>query len=311
MEFKDYYKILGVSPDADENAIKSTYRKLARQLHPDVNPGDKEAGEKFKEVNEAYQVLSNPEQRKKYDELRSEYQRYQQQGGRPQEFNWNQWQAQQGQGPQVQYATPEDLEDLFGGSGGYSDFFGDLFGGGRGRPGPPRPRHGRDLDFEIEVPLRDAYHGAKRILQMDSRRIEARIPPGVRTGSRVRLAGQGEPGVNGGPPGDLYLVTVVPDDPNFEREGDDLVTEVPVDLYTAVLGGEVRVPTLDRPVMLKIPPQTQADRTFRLRGKGMPRLEDAKQRGDLLAQVRLVLPEPMSEREVNAIRELKKERQEA
>ncbi|MGE5139705.1 MAG: DnaJ C-terminal domain-containing protein, partial [Rudaea sp.] len=290
MEFKDYYKILGVSPDADENAIKTTYRKLARQLHPDVNPGDKEAGEKFKEVNEAYQVLSNPEQRKKYDELRSEYQRYQQQGGRPQEFNWNQWQAQQGQGPQAQYATPEDLEDLFGGAGGYSDFFSDLFGGGRGRAGPPRPRRGRDLDFEIEVPLKDAYHGAKRILQMDSRRIEARIPAGVRTGSRVRLAGQGEPGVNGGPPGDLYLVTLVPDDPSFEREGDDLIAEVPVDIYTAVLGGEVRVPTLDRPVMLKIPPQTQADRTFRLRGKGMPRLEDPKQHGDLLARVRLVLP---------------------
>ncbi len=316
MDFKDYYKILGVEPNADEKTIKQTYRKLARQYHPDVNPGNKEAAEKFKEINEAYQVISNPEERKKYDELRAQYQHYQQRGGRPQDFDFNQWRAQpgQGQGPSVhtQYVNAEDLEDLYGPGGGFSDFFENIFGGAGPRRGAQRgPIRGQDIEFEIEIPLADAYHGATRILQMDSRRIEARIPPGVNSGSRIRLQGQGEPSPNGGPVGDLYLFVQVLPDATFEREGDDLYTEVPVDFYTAALGGEVRVPTMDRPVLLKIPPQTQAGRTFRLRGKGMPRLNDPKTHGDLLAQIKIVLPEPLNEHELNELRELRKERQPA
>jgi curved DNA-binding protein len=305
MDFKDYYAILGVPPDADEKTIKQAYRKLARQHHPDVNPGNEEAEEQFKLINEAYQALSNKEQRQKYDELRAQYQRWQQTGGRPQDFRWQEWQARPEQGATVDYQTVENWEDLFGSEAPFSDFFTSIFGQTRGRRGTaPGPRRGRDLEYEIEISLEEAYRGATRQLQIGERRIEARIPPGVQTGSRIRLAGQGEPGRNGGPPGDLYLITRVLPHPLFEREGDDLFTTAPVDIYTAVVGGEIRVPTLDRPVMLKIPPRTQADRSFRLRGKGMPKLGKSEERGDLYARVKLVLPEPMSEEEINTFREL-------
>ena len=304
MEFKDYYEVLGVSPDADQKTIKQTYRKLARQYHPDVNPGNKEAEERFKEINEAYQALSNPEQRKKYDELRAQYQRWQQSGRSPRDFNWQSWAAQPGQEANVQYGSPEDFEDLFGGESPFSDFFSTIFGQARGRSAPAGPRKGQDVEAIVELTLEEAFHGATRALQMGDRRIEARIPPGVRTGSRVRLAGQGEPGRNGGPAGDVYLIVRLLPHPNFELEGDDLYTKVSVDFYTAALGGEARVPTLDRPVVLKIPPNTQADKTFRIRGKGMPKPREPNVRGDLYARARLVLPENMTEQELRALREL-------
>jgi curved DNA-binding protein len=311
MTEKDLYAVLGVSRTASADEIRKAYRKLARAHHPDVNPGNKEAEERFKEINEAYQALSNPEQRKKYDDLRAQYQRWQQTGGRGQEFDWRGWGAQPGEGPQVRYGTPEDFEDLFGGESPYSDFFTSIFGQARaqGAERQPRPRRGRDIEHEIDVTLEEAYHGGSRLLQIGDRRIEANIPPGVRTGSRIRLGGQGEPGRSGGPAGDLYLVTRVLANPSFERDGDDLYTEIPVDIYTAVLGGEVRVPTLDGAVMLRIPPRTQADRSFRLRGKGMPHLGSPSTRGDLFARVKLVLPESLSEREINAFRDLAAERQ--
>jgi curved DNA-binding protein len=307
MDFKDYYQILGVAPDATEKEIKQTYRKLARQHHPDVNPGDKNAEEKFKEINEAYQALSDPEQRKKYDAMRTEYQRWQQHGGRRQDFDWNNWTAQPGQGARVQYGSVDDLEDIFGTEGPFSDFFTSTFGGTRSRRAEraPRARRGRDIEHEVEITLEEAFHGATRLLQIGDRRIEARIPPGVDNGARVRLAGQGEPGRNGGEAGDLYLIVRVLPDPTFERQGDDLYTDVPMDIYTAALGGEVRVPTLDGGgVMLRIPPRTQTGRSFRLRGKGMPRQGDQKHRGDLYARVTLMLPEPLTERELEAFREL-------
>jgi curved DNA-binding protein len=304
MEFKDYYQTLGVSPDADEKTIRQAFRKLARQYHPDVNPGDKAAEEQFKVINEANQVLSDPEQRKKYDALRAQYQRWQQSGGRSQDFNWQAWSTPPGEGVYEHQGSFDDLEDLFGGESPFSDFFTTIFGGARRAERAPRPRRGRDLESEVEVTLEEAFRGTTRALQIGDRRIEAKIPPGVYSGARVRLAGQGEPGRQGGPAGDLYLIIRVAPHATFERNGDDLFTEVPVDIYTAALGGEVRVPTLDGTVMLKIPPQTQSGRTFRLRGKGMPRLNDPNTRGDLYARVRLVLPEPLSERELEAFREL-------
>jgi curved DNA-binding protein len=310
MDFKDYYGILGVLPDADKKVIKQTYRQLARKYHPDINPGNKEAEEKFKTINEAYQVLSDEEKRKKYDELRAQYQRWQQTGDRQQDFEWQNWSAQPGQGVHVQYANPEDLEDLFGSESPYSDFFNNIFGQvhGRGRDSgrsaTPRPRRGRGVEFEVDLTLAEAFFGAERLFEIDGHRIKASIPPGVRTGSRVRLAGQGEPGHNGGPAGDLYLiVNVLPND-NFERDGDDLHIDLPVDIFTAIAGGEIRIPTLERPLILKIPPRTNAGRSFRLRGKGMPHLSDPKTHGDLFAMVRLVLPDPLTDQEVNSIREL-------
>jgi curved DNA-binding protein len=302
-EFKDYYAVLGVAPDADEQAIKQAYRKLARQYHPDVNPGDKQAEERFKEINEAYQALSDPERRRKYDDLRRQYQHWQQRGGTG-PFNWDQWQVRPGERVYTRTVSPEDLEDLFGGAAPFSDFFSAIFGDVRDRGRATGPRRGRDLDLPVEITLEEAFHGTTRTLQLDGRRLEARIPPGVRSGSRVRLAGQGNPGAAGGPPGDLYLVVQVAPHPQFERDGDDLTTVVPVDIYTAAVGGEVRVPTLDGAVLLKIPPRTQADTVFRLRGKGMPRLERPSERGDLYARVRLVLPDDLSERELAALREL-------
>jgi curved DNA-binding protein len=304
MDFKDYYEILGVSPDADEKTIKQAYRKLARQHHPDVNPGNKESEEKFKTINEAYQALSNSEQRKKYDELRAQYQRWQRSGGDPRDFNWQSWTAQPGQEANVQYGTAEDFEDLFGGESPFSDFFSTIFGQARDRSAPSGPRKGQDVEAVVDLSLEEAYHGATRSLQIGERPIEARIPPGVRTGSRVRLSGQGEPGRNGGPAGDVYLIIRLLPHPTFELEGDDLYTKVSVDFYTAALGGEAPVPTLDRPLILKIPPKTQSDRTFRIRGKGMPKPKEPNTRGDLYARARVVLPENMTEQELNALREL-------
>ncbi|MGD0613457.1 MAG: J domain-containing protein [Anaerolineales bacterium] len=308
MDFKDYYETLGVTPDADEKAIRQAFRQLARQVHPDVNPGNKEAEEKFKMINEAYQVLSDAEQRKKYDELRAQYLQWQQTGGRQQDFDWQNWSAQPGKGARVQYANAEDLEDLFGSGSPYSDFFTNIFGQARGRGGrrgtSPSPRRGRDVEYEVDLTLEEAFHGAERLLEIDGHRIKARIPPGVRTGSRVRLAGQGEPGHNSGPAGDVYLIVHILPNETFEREGDDLHLEAPVDIFTAIAGGEIRIPTLERPLILKIPPRTNAGRSFRLRGKGMPHLGDPKTRGDLFARVRLVLPEPLTDQEVERIREL-------
>jgi len=308
MDFKDYYEILGVPPDAEKKLIQHTYRQLARKYHPDVNPGNKEAEEKFKTINEAYQVLSDAEKRKKYDELRAQYQQWQQAGGRQQDYDWQSWSARPDQGAHVQYANPEDLEDLFGSESPYSDFFNSIFGqarrSGGGRGAPPGPRRGRDVEYEVDLTLKEAFQGADRLLEMDGHRIQASIPPGVRIGSRVRLSGQGEPGQNNGPAGDLYLiVNILPND-TFEREGDDLHIDVPVDIFTAIAGGEIRISTLERPLMLKIPPRTNAGRSFRMRGKGMPHLGDPKTHGDLFALVKLVLPDPLSDQEVNSIRAL-------
>jgi curved DNA-binding protein len=321
MDFKDYYEILGVAPNADKKVIQQTFRQLARKHHPDVNPGNKDAEEKFKVINEAYQVLSDATKRKKYDELRAQYQQWQKTGGRQeQDFDWQNWSASQndgasqaGKGARVQYASPEDMEDLFGSDSPYSDFFTNIFGqarnGGKGRAASPSPRRGRDVEYEVELTLEEAFHGAERSLEMDGHRFTAKIPAGVRTGSRVRLTGQGEAGQNGAPAGDLYLIIQILPNEIFEREGDDLHMDVPLDIFTAIAGGEVRIPAMERPLTLTIPPRTNANRSFRIRGKGMPHQGDAKKRGDLFARVKLVLPEALTDREVDSIRTLASARQ--
>ncbi len=301
MEYKDYYKILGVSKNATEKEIKSAFRKLARKYHPDVNPDDPQAEARFKEINEAYEVLGDPEKRAKYDQLGSDWQRWQQSGGHPGDFDWSRWTTGPGgERVYVRYGTPEDLEDLFGDSSPFSDFFTSIFGGlggGARRTGgfggfeyQPRPRRGRDLEHEVEISLAEAYHGTTRLLTKDGRRLEVKIPPGAKTGTRVRVRGEGGDGVAGGQAGDLYLKVKVAPDPRFERKGDDLYVTIPVDLYTAVLGGEVRVPTLAGDVKLKIPAGSQNGQIFRLRGKGMPKLRKPTQHGDLYARLNVRLP---------------------
>ncbi|MFN2222541.1 MAG: J domain-containing protein [Chloroflexota bacterium] len=320
MEYKDYYAILGVSKDASEDEIKKAYRKLARKHHPDVNPGDATAEDKFKDINEAQEVLLDPEKRKLYDRFGAQWEQYQRAGGQAQDFDWSQWQQQPG-GQRASYRTvsPEEFEELFGAQGGFSDFFESLFGGGMGgrrssdfggfsqqQRASARPRRGRDQEHAIEITLEEAFHGATRTLEWeDGRRIEAKIPPGVKTGSRIRLSGQGGYGSSGGQAGDLFLkVKVLPHD-RFQREGDDLKTTISVDLYTAILGGQVPVSSLDRTVNLAIPPETGNGKQFRLRGLGMPNLRNPDKRGDLYAIISIEIPRNLSEKEKQLFKQLK------
>jgi len=323
MDFKDYYDILGVSADADDKTIKKAYQKLAKKNHPDVNPGDKAAEAKFKESTEAYQAISDPEKRRKYDELRQEYQQWQKRGGRG-DFDYGRWQTYPGgEGGRNQTYTmsPEDFAEMFGGSGfsgtggEYSDFFSTLFGGGRGQgsgfggcSARQRARAGHDLEVEVQVTLEEAYSGTTRIIRTDEKQIEAKIPKGVRTGSKVRLAGQGGPGVSGGPGGNLYLNITVSSHVRFNREGDDLRLNVPIDFYKAVLGGEVSIHTFSGEVLLRIPPLSQSGKKFRLKGKGMPNLEKPLQHGDLFVELSIVLPEGLSQQEITTLSDLANQR---
>jgi curved DNA-binding protein len=318
VEYQDYYKTLGVSKDASEKDIKSAYRKLARKLHPDVNPNDKSAEQQFKLVNEAYEVLSDPEKRKKYDSLANwkDYENYQR-AGASEPFTWSDTAGGRGGGTTYRTINPEEYEQIFGDLGGASDFFRTFFGGGGGggfsgagfgggRAGGSLNMRGRDLEQPVQITFDEAYQGTKRILQKDGKKIEVDIKPGVRTGSRVRLAKQGGAGVGSGPAGDLFLDIQVLPDARFERNGDDVNVEVPVDLYTAVLGGEVAVPTPNgKSLMLKIPPETQNGKTFRLANKGMPKLNEANAFGNLYARAKIVLPDKLSKKETELFEELK------
>jgi curved DNA-binding protein len=298
MEYKDYYKILGVTKNADEKEIKTAFRKLARQHHPDVNPDDAQAEERFKEINEAYEVLGNAEKRAKYDQLGADWQRWQQRGGSPNDYNWGDWTTGPGgQRVHVQYGSPEDLEDLFGGDSAFSDFFTSIFGGvGRGSAPNggfeyrPRPQRGHDFEHEVDISLAEAYHGTSRLLNKDGRRLEVKIPAGAKTGTKVRMRGEGGSGVSGGEAGDLYLKVQVAPDARFERKEDDLHVTVSPDLYSVVLGGEVAVPTLSGEVKLKVPAGSQNGQIFRLRGKGMPKLGKSGEYGDLYATLNVRLP---------------------
>jgi curved DNA-binding protein len=319
MEYKDYYQTLGVSKGAKAEDIKKAYRKLARKYHPDMNPDDKSAEDKFKELNEAYEVLSDPEKRKKYDQFGSQWQQYERSGGRPEDFDWSQWSAQPGQpgqsGGYTRTVSQEEFQQMFGGGlGGFSDFFEMLFGdigmrgGGFERGQPFQTQVGRgaqDSTQVVQITLEEAYKGTQRSLQWeDGRRIEAKIPPGVHTGSKVRLSGQGPRG-RGGKAGDLYLKIEVLPHAHFKQEGDDLRVSVPVDLYTAVLGGKAKVPTLDKTVELTIPPGTDNGKVFRLRGLGMPKLRNPKERGDLYASVEVKLPKELNAQEKKLFEQLR------
>jgi molecular chaperone DnaJ len=314
MAGKDYYSILGVKRSATEQEIKQAYRRLARKFHPDVNPGNKNAEPRFKEINEAYEVLSDKEKRAKYDRYGDQWQYADQfaKAGTQQAPFWD-FRPGGGQGSQSQ----EDLESLFG------DLFGTFGAGTSRRRG--RPRRSLDIEQPIEVTLEEAYQGTSRILSMETgepcptcrgtgriqnalcstcrgsgvvprlQRIEVKVPAGVIDGSRVRVAGKGQPGYDG-TRGDLYLVISVRPHPLFERKGDDLYVEVGVPLTVAMLGGEVEVPTPKGKLALRVPPETQNGRTFRLAGQGMPHLGNSS-RGDLLARVKVLLPTDLSSEE--------------
>jgi curved DNA-binding protein len=307
MDYKDYYKVLGVDKKASQAEIKKAYRKLAQQYHPDRNPNNKAAQEKFKEINEANEVLGDADKRQKYDQLGANYQQWQRAGGAGSGFDWSRY-AGQGTpgGTRVEFS---DLSDLFGENGGdFSEFFQTIFGGpggGARARGTPRPRRGRDMEQPVTITLEEAYNGGKRVISRDGRRIEASIPPGVQDGSRVRLRGEGAPGAGGAAAGDLYLVVTVSPDPRFERQGDDVIVELAVDLYALVLGGEVRVPTpKGKEIILTIPPETPAGKQFRLSGQGMPNVTAPDHKGDLYVRVKPALPQHLTEPERELFREL-------
>lgn len=305
MEYRDYYKVLGVERNATEQDIKKSYRKLALKFHPDRNPGDKTAEEKFKEINEAYQVLSDPQKRARYDQLGESYSRYQQGGGAPGGFDWSQWASQPG-GPgnvRVEYGN---VEDIFG--GGFSDFFTQIFGGlggmggartgtrSRTRSGNRQVSQPQVYEQPVTISFNEAYQGTQRSIQVGSRRLEVKIPAGSKTGTKVRIPGGGPAGPDG-QNGDLYLVIDVASDSRFEIEGNDLHTETNVDLYTAVLGGSATVTTPSGNVVLKIPAGTQPGQNFRLAGRGMPALRNPQQHGDLYVRIKVTLPKQLSDQQ--------------
>jgi curved DNA-binding protein len=296
MEYKDYYDTLGVSRNSTPDEIKKAYRKLAMKYHPDRNPGNKTAEEKFKGINEAFDVLSDEKKRRLYDQMGSDYARYQQQGGMPNSYNWDQWYQHNGGAYEI---NMEDLENMFG----FSDFFRTFFGGmpsSSSRRGSRRVAQPQAFEQPISITLQEAFHGTKRILQIGNRRLEATIPVGVQTGTKIRMAGQGPQ------KSDLYLVISITHDPDFEMQGHDLHTEAVSDLYTAVLGGEILVKTLSGNVMLNIPAGTQPEQVFRLAKRGMPLLQNPKLHGDLYVRLTVQLPRNLNPHQKNLLEQLRK-----
>jgi curved DNA-binding protein len=312
VQFRDYYETLGVPKTATDDEIKSAFRKLARKYHPDVAKDKKTAEEKFKQINEAYEVLSDPEKRKKYDQLGADWN---QPGGFQPPPGWG-GQQQPGGGFQQWSSGNGGVEFEFGGTG-FSDFFEAFFGGGRGRSAfggfgqrPTGAERGSDVEADIMVTLEEALHGSTRTVSLrraGSNKVESyqvKIPRGVHEGQRIRLAGQGEAGERGGQKGDLFLRVRLARHPDFSVEGSDLIHEVKMAPWQAVLGTELKVPTLEGDVRLKIPPGTRGGQRFRLRGRGLPTSSGG--RGDLYVDVQIDIPKKITERERDLWRELAK-----
>lgn len=308
MDYKDYYQILGVDRKASQDEIKKAYRKLAMKYHPDRNPNDKAAEEKFKEANEAYQALNDPKKRAHYDRFGASYSQWQQRGA-PGDFNWGDWFGGSG-GTRVQY---EDIGSMFGGGAGgtgFSDFFETLFGGmgaagmgGAGTGTNPRSR-ARTQNYEqpVSISLEEAYQGTIRVLENNGRRVQVKIPAGSKTGTKVRVRGEAPGG------GDVYLKVSVTKDPRFEREGDDLRTEVSIDIFAALLGGEAKVKTMKGTVSLTIPAGTQPEQVFRLSGRGMPKLKSPQTNGDLYVRAKVTVPKALTKKQKELLEAAAKEK---
>jgi curved DNA-binding protein len=296
---KDYYNVLGVNKNADQDELKRAYRKLAKQYHPDANKDDPTAEERFKEVNEAYDVLKDPDQRRAYDQFGPNFR------------NFNGGNGAGGANPYGQNVNV-NFDDV-----PFEDIFGSIFGN-MGRRGTTTNRGGggfeygpfggaaapgRDIEHDITISLREAYEGTSRYITKDGRRIKVNIPAGANNGTKVRLSGEGERGAGG--TGDLYLIVNVQPDPTFERDGDDLYVEVQVDAITAMLGGTAKVPTMERPVKVKIAPGSQSGLKLRLTGKGMPKLKHKGEHGNLYARVQLTVPEKLTDEQRHLVEQLR------
>ena len=299
MDYIDYYKTLEITKSATEAEIKKAYRKLARKYHPDLNPNDKEAEKKFKEINEANEVLGNPENRKKYDKYGKDWKHadeFEKAG-----YNPNQ---QQRQGQQ----RGQDYSDFGGGdfSGSdFSDFFNSIYGSARSSRSQSKYR-GQDFNAELELDLVSAYTTHKQNLTVNGKNIRITIPAGVENGQIIKIPGHGGPGVNGGPNGDLYITFLIANNPDFKREGNNLYAEINLDLYTAVLGGEIYINTFDGKVKIKVPPETQTGTKVKLKGKGFPVYKKENQFGDLYVTYTLKIPTKLSGKEKELFEELAK-----
>jgi len=305
MEYKDYYKILGVSKSATIDEIKKKYRKLARKYHPDVNPGDKNTASKFAEINEAHEVLSDPEKRKKYDTLGSNWQQYQNYRQGP-PFSSNRRTSRGGS----QYTFFEgDFDDLFGGIGaGFSDFFktffGDSFSGPDSSGKENRSIKGQDYKAELEMTLEEAYSRCVKIINVNNENLRITLKPGLKDGQTIKLKGKGGSVIQGGKKGDLYITIRIPLHPVYKRVDNDLFIEVPVDMYTMLLGGEKEIDVLSGRFKIKVPPETESGSTFRLKGKGFSVYNKSGSFGDLYVKVLMKTPKNLSDKEKKLIKEL-------
>lgn len=304
MAYIDYYKILGVDKSAKQDDIKKAYRKQARKLHPDLNPDDKEAERKFKELNEANEVLSNPENREKYDKYGENWKHGEE---------YEKAQQQQRQYQQQNYGGGGFSGADFGEGEDFSDFFQSMFGGAGGSGGFSKNSRGsssgkfkgQDVHAELNLNLKDAAQTHPQTFEINGKKVRITIPAGVYDGQQIKLKGHGSPGFNGGPNGDLYITFNIPVDPDFERIGDDLKTKVSIDLYTALLGGDVKVNTLDGSVNLKVKPETQNGTTVRLKGKGFPVYKKEGQSGDLFVTYEVKLPTDLTDKQKELFEQLK------
>jgi curved DNA-binding protein len=311
MQYKDYYNILGVEKQASDKEIKKAYRKLATKYHPDKNPDDKAAEDKFKEITEAYEVLSDPEKRKKYEQLGSNWEAFQQSGFDPNQYQQGNPYGQGGGHTFVFEGDPSEFFETFFGRGtqGRTDPFEAFMGqrGGRSsRGGRARTAYaGQDIQAEMDITLEEAYHGSSRTFSINGENLRIKIKPGAYNGQKLRLKGKGNPGVNGGPRGDLYILLKLTPDARFTREENNLIYEKEVDLYTALLGDQISIPTLSGVVNMRIPEGTSPGSLLRLKGKGMPIYGKANQYGDLLVRIKVKFPQQLSEAERKAFEALR------
>lgn len=339
MEYKNYYDILGVNKNASQDEIKKAYRKKAAKYHPDKNPDDPSAEEKFKEVGEAYEVLKDPEKRKLYDKVGKDWKKYQRAGGSADGFNWQDYarqsQGRGGFGGQQSYQTNFDLNDLFGGGarsrggssgmgGGFSSFFETIFGGGGGNPfeqaqqqqsrrrryqsnAQKQTKNGKqNIKANVSIPLKEAYEGTSRTLRVGGEKMKVKIPAGIKDGQRLKLKGKGRSKLSQGARGDLYLTVNIDMPEGYERKGKNIYYDHPIDLYTAVLGGETVVNTLAGKAKLNIPAGTSGGKLFRLSGMGMPEFRNASNKGDLFVRIQIQVPEKLSQEEEKLFKQLAK-----
>lgn len=310
MDYKDYYQVLGVSKRASQDDIKKAYRKLAVKYHPDKNPDNQEAENKFKEIAEAYEVLKDPEKRKRYDELGANWKNYQQQEANQGNHDWSQQFGGFGNGSNRR--TQYEFGGGFDGTG-YSDFFESFFGNSFGSSGGQAYQEdygfsgfrGQDYEAKVSITLEEAYYGTSKLLSLHGKQFRIKLKPGITDQQVLKMKGKGGPGMQGGTAGDLYAKINILDSPDFERKGDDLHTNVTVDLYTAILGGKVDVNTIKGKVKVTLPKDTENGKVIRMKGLGMPNYKNSSQVGDLYAKVNIILPKNLSPEEIKLFEQLK------